>query len=440
MEEKFLKTWEETINKLVREGIINPEDLEEGIDILPDWLYSSILDRKSMMWAMRDLYVQQFPQQPKYKLKEFFKFATMKYINKDEKPIIEVKIKNDYITVSDEEIQPTRKYERTINSEKLIEALISVEKEMKEYEIRESDEFSSMEHLVGKPALRGLAKVAVEKFFNERQIKIEEHAINQGLSEMALNFGEYYKWMVQEEQEIQKLEEEKKNKSIEIYGGLIQPVVNDKGQGSGGGVISGERISDISSFEERDKFLRGLSPIKIINFSAINEEGKIVKNAYTCYIYQNPQEKDGYLVISEPLQGDKETRTFFANNEYVKEMMVGYDDENGFWPDFIKAYIADMTRTEFADEDNTYTFYHRGEFDDYTKKIEQVINGIDKSKDQKSQRNAKRAATRLFKQPELTEMVGGVKISGVKEAESEVFGDKDKANDKENKGEEIDEN
>lgn len=125
---------------------------------------------------------------------------------------------------------------------------------------------------------------------------------------------------------------------------------------------------------------------------------------------------------------------------YVKEMMVGYDDENGFWPDFIKAYIADMTRTEFADEDNTYTFYHRGEFDDYTKKIEQVINGIDKSKDQKSQRNAKRAATRLFKQPELTEMVGGVKISGVKEAESEVFGDKDKANDKENKGEEIDEN
>ena len=88
------------------------------------------------------------------------------------------------------------------------------EKEMKEYEIRESDEFSSMEPLVGKPALRGLAKVAVDKIFDERQTKIEKNATNQGLSEMASNFGEYYKWMIQEEQEIKKLEEEKQNKSI----------------------------------------------------------------------------------------------------------------------------------------------------------------------------------------------------------------------------------
>lgn len=415
--ESFLKTLDDVTLKLILDGVLTPEDIKNGIEILPEWLHSSRLDRKTIMWAMRNLYGQKYPQ-TSYPLKIFKKDAKMYYSKMNETPAIKVTAGNRSIIISDNEQEETGRYESKINSKRLIDEIINIKKEMKEFELYDL-EYPKDE-----------VKKIVDILFDSKQIKLEESAIPDILSEMAINFGEYYKWMEQEKQEIEKIRKEQENAPIELIGGFIQPAKDEYGPRSKNVVDpTPERVSDIYSFSERDKMLRKLNPERIVKFTSTDEEGQIINGAYTCYIYKEPQGNKGYLVISEPLEGDKSTRVFYVDDKYVEDMKEGEEDLNRFWEEFVKLYIEDMTRTEFSEEKNTCIFNHTEDLDAYRKKIDEVINGIEKNpgtlQDKRAVMNAKRASVKLFgKFKYKQELLEGVTLDRVNMARQAVFENK----------------
>lgn len=83
-EDSFLETWKLIMNILINDGLVTSEEIDKGFEIPYEWLYSSLINRNTILMAMRNVYEKKFPQNG-YPLKNFKKYATIRYINVERK-------------------------------------------------------------------------------------------------------------------------------------------------------------------------------------------------------------------------------------------------------------------------------------------------------------------------------------------------------------------
>lgn len=321
-------------------------------------------------------------------------------------PAIEISAGNRSIVLTDAEAETTEKWQENINSEEFMAEILKAKKIQKMYEIE----------ALGWP--KDFAKVAVETIFDEKQMEIEKIGILDGLHDMAINFRSYYDYMKHEEEAAAKA----KREYTQLFGGYIEPATDDREGNSREPKPSEskERVSDIYSFEQRDEMLKGLNPERIIKYNSTDQNGALIQGAYTCYIYAQPQQNDGYLVVSEPLEGDKSTRVFYTTKQDIEEMRGEQQDIDEFWKEFVRIYIEDMTGSQFREEPNTYVFNHSTDLETYKQKIQGVIQGVDKNNPKHV--SAIRASKQLYGKVQILGAIGkDVTESRVNKARYAVF-------------------
>lgn len=91
-----------------------------------------------------------------------------------------------------------------------------------------------------------------------------------------------------------------------------------------------ERKSDIIPIAQRSSFLDDLKPDLYVDVAQKQPDGTIVPFAYTCYVYSNflndaqiQSKKPGYVLINEPLSGDKYTKVSYVTQEELSEQFEG---------------------------------------------------------------------------------------------------------------------
>lgn len=94
-----------------------------------------------------------------------------------------------------------------------------------------------------------------------------------------------------------------------------------------------ERKSDIIPIAQRSSFLDDLKPDLYVNVAQKQSDGTLIPNAYTCYVYSDflnsaktQSKKEGYVLINEPLSGDKHTRISYITKEELEEQFKGSTD------------------------------------------------------------------------------------------------------------------
>ena len=91
-----------------------------------------------------------------------------------------------------------------------------------------------------------------------------------------------------------------------------------------------------------------------------------------------------------------------------------------------------MTRSEFAQEDETYTFRHTTDLEAYRQKIEGIVKGLDNNPQKE---NVKRASYNLYGKATLVNGLKYVRRSRLDQIREKLFGTKENA--QTNEGEDI---
>lgn len=418
-QESFLNKWKAVIHRLEDDGKITEEEIQEGFDIPMEWLFSSGISRNEFIGALQSLYKSKNWYYDKDKSVKVF--VNLRYFERCGKPVLDVYRNKGFVCITDK-----TEFSKDVEVDALYEEIIEQRKIVKSRYLTFDLDIPFDQ-----------AREILNKIYDSKQVARDLYSMNHFLGEMAENFEEYYKYM----QEEKKIIEENKG-PIEIIGGLIEPV-SDSVNRRNNSISSGknERISEITPFDERDAFLRELDPERIIKFSTQDKKtGELVNEAYNCYIYKNPQSNNGYLVISEPSAGDRETQAFFVTEQYLEELKEGEGNIDKFWENFTRIYIEEMSRAEFAAEENTYTFRHTSDFETYKQKIEEVVKGVEKKSEtsnaKKASRMANMASKRLYGKAKYKEDIEKCKVtrSGYEEAKTIIFGNREliKANEERN--------
>lgn len=409
-EKSFLEVWKEVIYKLKDEGFITDDDIKNRVNLPFNWLAATQIPRVAFIIALRDLFESQHPNCT-YGGKKFEKLAILQYCEIKGKPALFLKAGFESVTILDEEIPSNSEWNKNATVSNLIPMINPA--------IKLSDILHYTKDLY---MTRTEAEGAVEAFG-----ELTEEEILEQLSEMATNYEKYYKYLHQELQE-----EPKTNEPIEVNGGIIDPAVDAARTRRPVDVDNPTkpRVSEIYSFEERRKIFLELNPEPpIVKFQGIDKDtGKVIDRYMTCYIYKNPQGNNGYLIIAEPSQGDKETRIFYLTDEKVKDLMVGEDDMQKFWEDLTREFVEKMTRTQFSKEGQTYTVRHTGDLDDYKQKIQGIVKGVENNSQKET---VKRASYKLFGKATMANGLTCVRRSGLDKARRMVLGEIEKTEEKE---------
>ena len=424
-QKSFLETWKEVIYKLRDEGLVTQEEIVEGFEIPMEWLYSSGIDRDDLILSIRNLYHKEHPNNV-YLINRFKRLANLVYSEIDGKPSIEVIAGKSSVFITDEQMA-SKGWKRNATSKDLMDEIIYAKRQRK------------TNKLIAECGLtREQATSVVKELFNDKQVQSDLYAMPHVLSEMAVNFGEYYKHIQQEKQEAEKFQgtEEKKEVEnegpIETKGGIIEQIVDEQETtriDRDGTAV--DRKSEIYPFEQRDQIFRNLKPIRIVKYDGLDRNHQVIVNAYTLYIYKNPQEHNGYLGIAEHIDGNRETRAFYMMENDIEGLKENEDIEK-FWHTIGEIYIS-MSRNEFTKEQGTYRFRHTGDLEDFKQKIDGVVKGV--SKDNLQAVNVKRASLALFNKNQLKQSLEGVTQSRYDKAKEMVFGERETTQTKE--GEDI---
>ena len=216
---------------------------------------------------------------------------------------------------------------------------------------------------------------------NERPMR--EIGVSYAMNKMGKNLGIYYRYLMEEKKLAEKGTDGEQTPE-EIQGGLVLMQksqikrVNNENKDS---KSHKERVSDIYSFEERSEIFKKLEPFKIIKFDTIDEDSQVIPGAYTTFVFRNPNNKNGFLFINEPYDGDKETRAIFLSEEQFSEIIGGQENiDNKLWCDTARDYI-EMSRSDFKDDKtgNKYIFRHRS-LENYREMMMGVIKGKEPDK------------------------------------------------------------
>ena len=424
-QKSFLEIWKEVIYRLRDEGLVTQEDIDNGFGIPMEWLYSSGIERDDLILSIRNLYHKEHPNNI-YLINRFKRLANLVYSEIDGKPSIEVLAGKSSVFITDEQMA-SKGWKRNATSKDLMDEIIYAKKQRK------------TNKLIAECGLtREQATSAIKEIFNDKQVQSDLYAMPHVLSEMAVNFGEYFKHIQQEKQEAEKFQETEEKTElendgpIETKGGIIEQIVDEREttriDRDG---IAIDRKSEIYPFEQRDAIFRNLKPIRIVKYDGLDRNHQVVENAYTLYIYINPQEHNGYLGISEHIDGNRETRAFYMMENDIEGLKENEDIEK-FWHTIGEIYIS-MSRNEFTKEEGTYRFRHTGDIEDFRQKIEGVVKGV--SKENLQTVNVKRASLALFNKNQLKENLKGVTQTRYDKAKEIVFGERETTQTKE--GEDI---
>lgn len=94
-----------------------------------------------------------------------------------------------------------------------------------------------------------------------------------------------------------------------------------------------ERKSDIIPIAQRSSFLDDLNPDLYVDVAQKQSDGTLIPLAYTCYVYSNflndvqtQSKKRGYVLVNEPLSGDKHTRISYVTEQDLAEQFKGSTD------------------------------------------------------------------------------------------------------------------
>lgn len=360
----FLETLQKTIRELQEAGIITEEQLKQKIDIPIGWFYSRDIDRNIMSRTMDNICGKINPNySQRTKIKPFIDYVRI--CERNGKIIVEVPGRDGwtYFGLDDNSFHKEGKISY-FSSDEFIQEMYKTIIESKREKIKVKTKNLSEEEISN----------IMEIMFDQKQQENETKGLSISLSEMIENFGEYYRYLHEEKEQMQT----ESNEIQVVSGGLIEQDVDQmdntraRGNLGTGGNGKTERVNEIYPFEERDNIFRSLKPIQIISFDSIDENRQIQRGTYTSYVYRNKRENGGYFLISEPYKGDKACRAVYLTDEYINSLQEG-EPNNDFWIDIARTYL-ELSGQDFHDEKSTYTFKHRA-LDTYSAKMKYIVSG-----------------------------------------------------------------
>lgn len=355
----FIDTLQTTIRGLKEDGIITSEQLKEKIEVPIEWFYSDGVDRRILARTMDNICEKVNPNY-KSSIKTSYLINAIKICESNGIVKIEVTGKDNWTRfyLSDSSLHHMGKIENFDSNEFIKEMQNTIIKQRK----------NRLKRKLGVLQNEDIQEI-LNIVYDQKQQENETKGLSISLSEMIENFGEYYRYLYNEKEQI-------KAKDIEVIpGGLIQQNIDQIPYAKTIENIEkekNERVNEVYQFEERDNIFRQLNPIKIISFDSIDKDKQIQKGTYTSYIYPNKRENGGYFLLSEPYQGDKASRAVYVSDEHIETLNGGGKNPN-FWVDIAREYL-EMSSQEFHEEPSTYTFKH-GTLDTYATRMKYIITG-----------------------------------------------------------------
>lgn len=351
MSNSFLSILNSYFSNIPEENILSGD--KHNIEIPFEWLFTEQLDREIIQKALVNIFMQ---NNSNYRGRAYFKHNDPDKLN-----IISIQFDRFtnslllFISGADEwsklvitdEPNSHRKIPQITSSE-LIE---EISKTLKQEKL----------DLITNPKMH-LSTNSKTTFAKMLDIQASPESVNKAMCELAENLIEYYKDLINV----------KENNPSMIYGGVIEPRQDEGEKNKPRSMIfsSPTRKSPIYSFAERSKVFGSLSPDLVIASDSLGDQGQLVKNSYTTYVFKNPRDFNGYLFICEPLEGFHLTRAFFIPEEKFKEYKA--NDTNKF-VEINKDFVT-KSNDEFRETRFTKSIKHT-DIDSFTDRISYFVSG-----------------------------------------------------------------
>lgn len=222
-----------------------------------------------------------------------------------------------------------------------------------------------------------MAEYATGQIFDDSKKRMQlTQKIPEGLNKMFTDFGEYYRYLQGIKQEGIQDDNNTQRPWTHHRGIVIQR--RDSRPDSRGEAYNEtpQRVSDIHPFSERNEIYMNYDPIRIVSYDGVSQEGIEIPCAFTLYIYENPAEREGYLGIVEPYEGNKTTRVFFKTKDEIDSLIKkGKEKGKGeveVFENLGEEYIC-MSSQEFDSANRTTTLRHRGELNDFRIRVGSIV-------------------------------------------------------------------
>ncbi|MBQ6992130.1 MAG: hypothetical protein IJN50_04385 [Clostridia bacterium] len=219
------------------------------------------------------------------------------------------------------------------------------------------------ESIVNSLSLSDEAREKLQTIFLSQQSESLDNltldGIEHGMSVAAKNLTEYYDYMYEEKQE------------SSIRSITIKQRQGSRSENKNYGGVSVDRKSPIYPFRQREKVLSDMKPESIINVDEIDENDNVIPGFYTAFVYKNPRDKGGYLLIAEPLEGSHSTRVVYLSDEKYDAFAAkeGHDKMES-----IAQYYLEMSNEEFSKEMFAQKINHK-EMQNFQDKLRYIVRG-----------------------------------------------------------------
>ena len=206
------------------------------------------------------------------------------------------------------------------------------------------------------------------------------NGIEHGMSTAAKNLTEYYDYMYDEKQE------------SSIRSITIKQRQSSRGENKKAGNVAVDRKSPIYPFRQREKVLSDMQPENIINVDEIDENGNLIPGFYTAFVYRNPRDKGGYLLIAEPLEGSHSTRVVYLSDEKFAAFQTKKGEDK---LEAITKYYLEMSNGEFSQELFAQKINHK-EMQNFQDKLRYIIRGEESENVKENKPYYKKIINRIF--------------------------------------------
>lgn len=363
-QKNFLEVLKEELGAMQEEGLISKEQLEKGITVPFRSLYFKYLDGRILSFTLANILKQENPEYvqatnslgynphsiSEFKIKQSGEGIELCVLGRDKKTTFSVtneKRDNEAsLQITPEEL--FQRYCETKNKEQLFQ--------LRKKFLLTRDNMDIIKGLISNP----------------KDDAIYVNGLNTPFNEMMKNFIEYCRYYLVEMPEVDigpKV----------IQGGIIEQevgerVISNSSKQTRRSASSKQRTSEIYPFEERRKILDELDPKMIISFDTMGEDGKVMPGVYNTFIYENPQNRGGHLLISEPFKGDSATRCTYISDKRLNDFLLdGQQLSDDVWRDIARYYV-ECSLSAFSLEPYSYKITHRGSIEDQSKKIRELLD------------------------------------------------------------------
>lgn len=376
MEEKknFLEVLQEELEKLQADGLISEEELRKGFLVDFRSLHFKELDRKVLSLTMGNIlkkrnpsYLRDSENGKRYNPHTISRFKVQR---KDENIVMSVLGKDGWTKFFITNEKNDQSDFLQLTPEEFIETYCQT---------RNTDRIRQIQNNLGLTTME--INSISELVNNPKEDAIYARGINTSFNEMMRDFAEYSRYYLEEVEtpvpgtELGQDPEQPLKQGVTIIeGGIIEQEkgqrINTKPTDRPSG---GPRKNEIIPYEQREKILLDLDPEIIVNNDTIDKDGTVIKGTYHTFIYRNPQNKDGYLLIAEPYSGDKSTRLIYISDKQIQNfLMDGQELDNDIWNDITRYYL-ETSLEEFRKEANTYVSAHRN-LETYDKLVRGILD------------------------------------------------------------------